>query len=93
MREVVIGPKSLRSEIPVGTVSSRVYEEILDAEVGQLGKQIYNFNMYLGVEVVNGERVDRYYRAFVVNGHCRFKKYNLFDRLKYKLFKMLFSRG
>lgn len=84
--EVRIGPKAARSELPVGHVSATTYEQIEKADCGQLGKQVVEFNVRLTKPNKYG---DAYYqKAYVLNGHCRFKRYGLLDVLKYKIARL-----
>ncbi len=81
--EVLIGPKSYRSVLPMGYVSGGVADAIDDAQVGSLGKQMYNFDVRISRVNKYGEAY--YERAYVMNGHCRFKRYSLLDRILYKI--------
>lgn len=80
--EVRIGPKSYRSVLPVGFASGAIIDKMDAAEVGQMGQQIYSFNLRTS-PVKLGEAY--YERAFFLNGHCRFKRYSLVDLALYKL--------
>lgn len=81
--EVLIGPKSFRSELPMGYVNGTVADKIEDATRGALGQQVFNFN--IRVSRINKFGDAYYQKAFLLNGHCRFKRYSLLDRLMYKV--------
>ena len=87
--EVRIGPKSYRSQLPIGFISGPIVEKMDAATVGQMGQQIYNFNMKLQD---NKDGSSDYIRAFFLNGHLRFKRYTLLDVAIYKLAHM-FMKG
>lgn len=84
--EVRIGPKSYRSRLPVGFVTGSVIDNIEAAEIGQLGKAFYNFNIRVSKE----ELGEAYYEAaLVLNGHSNFKRYGLLDVVLYKLGRLV----
>lgn len=80
--EVRIGPKSYRSSLPIGYISGTIVDKLDAAEIGQMGNQIFNFNMRLR-HLPDGS--SEYIRAFFLNGHLRFKRYNFLDVAIYKL--------
>lgn len=91
--EVRIGPKSYRSALPIGHASGTIIDKMDGAERGQMGQQIFNFNLRVGPyrKLPDGSSESYYHRAFFLNGHCRFKRYNLLDVVLYKI-AHLFTR-
>lgn len=81
--EVRIGPKSYRSELPIGYANGTIADKMDAANVGQMGQQIFNFNLRISKPNAFGESY--YQRAFFLNGHCRFKRYGLLDVVLYKV--------
>lgn len=87
---VRIGPKYYRSTLPVGKVEyETTFQKISLAEQGRLGQQVYNFNLLLGYI---DKDTSTYIRAYVLNGHCRYKRYSLIDLAIYKVSQLLFGQ-
>ena len=85
--EVRIGPKSYRSALPVGFASGTIVDKMDAAAKGQMGQQIFNFDLRVGPQrkLPDGSTESYYQRAFFLNGHCRFRRYNLIDLIIYKI--------
>jgi hypothetical protein len=80
----------------MGKVSQKVFEKIDLADEGRLGTQLFNFNVKIGKDrkVPNSFQTEStYQQAYVLNGHCRFKKYSLLDVIAYKVVQLLFGRS
>ena len=93
--EVTIGPKYYRSsKLPMGKVGLEVAQKIELADKGLLGSALpYKFNVRIGRnKKVPGGTEATYLQVYVLNGFVRFKRYNLIDRLLYRI-AQLFPRG
>jgi len=89
-----IGPKYYRSALPVGKVTESVLEKVLLAEQGRLGTQLYYFNLRTSKEVkVPGGTQAEYQKVYVMNGHCRYKRYTVLDLVAYRFFQLFGQRS
>ncbi len=89
MKTVIVGPKYFRSNLPVGEVPETVAQQIDLANSGRMGKQMYPFNIKIkddGLDAV-------YARAYLINGACRFKKYNFLDKIAYQVGRLFPLKG
>lgn len=94
MSEVTVGPKYYRSRLPVGKVDELTAQQIELADQGQLGKQVFNFNLKIkDLGEKDGVNEGLYSRAYVINGHCRFKRYGVIDKLKYAIGRLFPVKG
>lgn len=94
MKVITIGPKYYRSALPVGKVGQSVFEKIQLAEQGRLGTQLFYFNIRIGKEVkVPGGTEATYQKVYVMNGHCRYKRYNLLDLVAYRVSQLFGKRS
>jgi hypothetical protein len=90
MSMVRIGPKYYRSALPVGKVEyETTFQHITLADQGRLGQQVYKFNLLLGYI---GKDTSTYQQVYVINGHCRYKRYSLLDLAAYKVSQLLFGQ-
>jgi hypothetical protein len=86
---VTIGPKYYRSVLPVGKVDlETVYPKIALADQCRLGQQMYTFNLLTHYEGNDSH----YVGVYVINGHCRYKRYTFLDLLLYKVSQLFLGQ-
>jgi len=78
----------------MGKVSAAVAEKIELADKGQLGTNLpLKFNIRIGkVKILPNSTEANYQQVYVLNGFVRFKRYNLLDRIIYRI-AQFFPRG